>query len=212
MVQDPFAEPDNPFADPIPVAASNPPFAQSARPKVLTRLQAGVNFNADGVDFVSVDVADVYAPKGVVCEKGVVPKCLGKRGMDVGGCLFCGREVVRGVRAKFEEGVAAGTQKQQEEGGGAGEQLAMAAATVQESSKGKEPSTQRPKEKNLLKRGVASVKLLFGPRAKRPKSSAGYVAIDDVDGAVKKPKKPKRVVEPARYANGEVVRPLFYGP
>ena len=96
MPQDPFADPQespttsNPFADPEePVSEPDTP-AQADRAKLLIHTYEELNVTIDDVDYVSSDLDDSKAPKGVICPEGVITATpVGRVGGEDGECPLC---------------------------------------------------------------------------------------------------------------------------
>ena len=163
---DPFADPQDLFADPV---LEPRLVGKAARPKLLTRICQGLDLACHGVDFVSIDINELRAPKGLRCSEVITPRLVHRQMGESVACRLCDRP---DVLEKVESIV-----KWQEEG----------RRKEVEKRKGKGKGKEKEKGKGFLhktaKLGTAAIKSLkvaVSGRSKRLKNdSISYRAVED---------------------------------
>ena len=117
---DPFADPEIPIADPDPKSNY---VALGPNSKILTEAYARIDFTYEGIDFVSIDVDDIKAPKALKCSAGITARQVYCAGRGYKLCMLCDRPKVLTI---VEEMV-----KWREEGKGKGKEKGILRKTVQ---------------------------------------------------------------------------------
>ena len=101
---DPFADPEDPFADPVPKPNL---IGQAPRPKLITKAFQGLNLTCNNIDFVSVELNDTRAPRGLYCVEGITARLVHSTGGEESVCSLCDKpdvlELVGGMRTRSGE-------------------------------------------------------------------------------------------------------------
>lgn len=169
---DPLANRENPFADPGPKANGT---GHAARAKLLTRTHGGLDLTNDDIDFVSVDVDDLKAPKGVVCPDGIASTPIPRVEGEEGKCSLCDEPDVLEMVEDFENGKSERVWRESSKREKAGK----------ETGKGKEKGVFH----KTTQMGSAAVKSLKGAvRGKVKSSEIGSVEYSSI-GPKESPKK-----------------------
>lgn len=219
--QDPFAdpeespEPSNPFADPEDISADPVPETdsplQAARAKLLIQTREGLDLTLDDTDYVSSDVDDSKAPKGVICPEGIItPTLLGRVEGEDGECPLCETpEVLERVDRidRMRKGWSRG-----------------AADRKAEMAKGKEK--ERGKEKGIFHKttrigsaAVKSLKSVAGGKAKKEDFTAvAYATVGEGESSGSKSaenknrKEEEKKEKPATWSMYNPAGPSMYNP
>lgn len=101
---DPFADPEDPFADPVPKPNL---IGQAPRPKLITKAFQGLNLTCNDIDFVSVELNDTRAPRGLYCVEGITARLVHRTGGEESVCSLCDKpdvlELVEGMKTRSGE-------------------------------------------------------------------------------------------------------------
>lgn len=183
--EDPFADPDDPFVDPEDPPEDPSPkgdyLGQAPRSKLLTYTHSRLDITYRNNDFVSVDVDDSRAPKGVACTEGIISRLVYSPGDENRKCPLCEKpdvmDIIQGIEKWDEE------------------------TTGREVGNGKEEQKDKEKEKGIFQKtaqiGTAAVKLLknaVGSKAKKQQSnSKDYSVIEEEESSTDKRAEKKEV-------------------
>ena len=85
---DSFADPQDPFADPV---LGKSLVGKAASPKLLTKRCRGLDLACHGIDFVSIDINDLRAPKGLLCSEIITSRLVDRREEKIVACRLCDR-------------------------------------------------------------------------------------------------------------------------
>ena len=95
---DPFADPVDPFTDPN--LDNGTVFGDCPRHKLVTRRCKALAFTYDDIDYLSKDVDDAMAPRGLVCPEFITPELVTEAKGDP--CLLCDKpellELLQGLK------------------------------------------------------------------------------------------------------------------
>ena len=124
---DPFADPQDRSADPV---LETEDVGKAARPKLLTREFQGLDLACYGIDFVSIDINETRAPKGLRCSELNTPRLVHRPKGETVACRLCDRPDVlenvesivkcqeEGSRKEVEKAEGKGKEKENEKGKG----------------------------------------------------------------------------------------------
>ena len=112
---DSFADPQDRFADPV---LETGHMGKAARPKLLTRTYRGLDLACYGIDFVSIDINDLCAPKGLLCSESITPKLVNRPKGEIVACRLCDRpDVLEKVESIVKwQGEGSGKELEKREG------------------------------------------------------------------------------------------------
>ncbi|KAM0805918.1 hypothetical protein BDR22DRAFT_816788 [Usnea florida] len=85
---DSFADPQDTFADPV---SETNLVGKAASPKLLTKRCRGLDLACHGIDFVSIDINDLRAPKGLLCSEIITSRLVDRREGEIVACRLCDR-------------------------------------------------------------------------------------------------------------------------
>ena len=124
---DPFADPQGLSADPV---LETKGLGKAARPKLLTRKFRGLDLACHDIDFVSIDINELRAPKGLRCSELNMPRLVPRPKGETVACRLCDRPDVlekverivkwreEGSRKEVERGEGKGKENENEKGKG----------------------------------------------------------------------------------------------
>ena len=102
---DPFVDPQDVFADPV---LETTLVGKAARPKLLTRICQGLDLAFHDTDFVSIDINELRAPKGLHCSEVITSRLVHRQKGKIVACRLCDRpdvmEKVESIVEWQEEG------------------------------------------------------------------------------------------------------------
>ena len=142
---DPFVDPQDVFTDPV---LETTLVGKAARPKLLTRICQGLDLAYHDTDFVSIDINELRAPKGLHCSEVTTSRLVHRQKGEIVACRLCDRPDVmekvesiiewqeEGRRKELEKSKTKTQDKEKERGNGFLHKTAKLGTTTIESLKG----------------------------------------------------------------------------
>ena len=99
---DPFADPVDPFTDPN--LDNGTVYGEGPRHKLVTQRYKALAFTYDDIDYLSKDVDDSMAPRGLICPEFLSPELMTGAKADGTPCLLCDRPELLELLERLKEG------------------------------------------------------------------------------------------------------------
>lgn len=160
---DPFVDPQDVFADPV---LEKTLVGKAARPKLLTRICEGLDLAYDDIDFVSIDINELRAPKGLHCSEFTASRLVHRQKGEIVACRLCDRPDVKekvesivewqeeGRRKELEKSKTKTQDKEKDRGNGFLHKTAKLGTATIKSLKGAVSGTSKRKNDSTSYRAV----------------------------------------------------------